>query len=177
MGRIHKYSGKRLDNGEWVYGSLIMGTATNEKNKEGFPVAFIVPSLPCASEPGDLWTARMYRVDPASIGEFTGCLDKHGHEVYEGDLVDAWSAGSHVTNGLVRFGSTDFFILLNGENGPHGRWNLCPSYGPIGRWNLAQNKHKGIDEHLEVVGNVIDNEDMVAGYLKWCREENKDWND
>ncbi len=165
MRRIHKYRGKRLDNGEWVYGSLIMGTATNEKNKEGFTVAFIVPNLPCASEPGDLWTAKMYRVDPVSVGQFTSCYDKHGNEVYEGDIVDAWSAGSHCTHGLVRFGSTDFFILLNGENGPIGHWHLAPS------------QYTQKDEHLKVVGNVIDNADMVAGYLNYCKEHHHDWFD
>lgn len=80
---ISKFRGKTAD-GEWVYGSLIKGTATNEKHPEGFTVAFIVPELPCASEPSDLWTVKMYRVDPDSVGQFTGCLDKHGNEVYEG---------------------------------------------------------------------------------------------
>ena len=161
---ISKFRGKTAD-GEWVYGSLIKGTATNEKHPEGFTVAFIVPELPCASEPSDLWTVNMYRVDPNSVGQFTGCLDKHGNEVYEGDIVDAWSAGSHCTHGLVRFASCHFYILLNGENGPIGHWHLAPS------------QYTQKDEHLTVVGNVIDNADMVAGYLNYCKEHHHDWFD
>ena len=160
MKRINKFRGKRRDNGEWVYGSLIQDTTDR-----GRLVTFIVPDLPSDCKAGNLWTAEMIKVDKNSIGQFTGCLDKHGKEVYEGDIVDAWSAGSHCTHGLIHFSSCRFFILLNGESGPLGPWNLAPS------------QYNDIDEHLEIVGNVIDNPELVAGYLKWCKERNERWSD
>ena len=160
MKRINKFRAKRLDNGEWVCGSLIKGYIDGEPD-----MAFITPGLPWPAKTEGLYTAMMVRVDPNTIGQFTGCLDKHGKEVYEGDIVDAWSAGSHCTHGLIHFASCRFFILLNGDSGPLGPWNLAPS------------QYTDLDEHLEVVGNVIDNPELVAGYLKWCTERKESWFD
>lgn len=79
-----KFRGKNSKD-EWVYGSLIINEAENEKGK--FQVAFIVPGLPCASDGGNFYTARMERINIDTIGQFTGLLDKHGKRVFEGDIL------------------------------------------------------------------------------------------
>lgn len=66
MNREIKFRGKRLDNGEWVYGDLL-------RTPDGFA---ILKSDECAP------------VDPATIDQFTGFYDRVGKEIYEGDIVN-----------------------------------------------------------------------------------------
>ena len=75
-----KFRGKRIDNGEWVYGYYVFEQLTEEHN-----------ILENVDNPYD--NLNWYEVDPNTVGQCTGLEDDNDIGIYEGDYLNSTRKG------------------------------------------------------------------------------------
>lgn len=124
-----KYKAKRLDNGEWIYGSLIRSTAGIKER------AYIVDNFSSMSD------YSVISVDPSTVCQFTGSQDYEGTPIYEHDLLRSEKTDS--TFEVVWNQGNSSFSLINTEV------PVLYTTNTMGR--MLHNRR------LKVVGNKFDN--------------------
>jgi hypothetical protein len=147
MDRIIKFRGKDIKTGEWVEGFYAMHHVPETDNHDkvtGFKeIPCIFNDEPGQRSKGSYW----HEVDPDSVGQFTGCLDKHGNEVYEGDIVEF---SEYVADYLLRTHKLEVFYS-RGVFHPLAEIFSCGTDYDAGS--------KMLD--CEVIGNIYDNKELL----------------
>ena len=130
MNREIKFRGKRLDNGEWVYGYLVFSEDYIFDYSERIDIPYIIPI-----DNFNLKDYREYRVDGSTVGQYTGLKDKSGKEIYEGDIFHLGDPNIIYT---VVYFDTSF----------RGKQNGSSSYVGLEGWK----------ERIEKIGNIYERE-------------------
>ena len=129
------FRGKRIDNGEWVEGAFL-------NDRDG--AFYICPAAADISVSYGDNGRRMrigcwYKVDPSTVGQYTGLTDKNGKRIFEGDIVDILTENEEI--GVVEYEDGGFLVSADG---------FCVDF------------HSNINgTDLEVIGNIHDNPELL----------------
>lgn len=134
MNREILFRGKRVDNGEWIYGDLIQlhdGRKYIIDNKFGA----------CIDDKGNFINTKSQFVNEViqeTVSQYTGLTDKNGKKIFEGDIVQ-WSNikmeifwGEHIGIG----------------------YGFC--WRPYGEEQSYHESMTGFIDEYEVIGNIFD---------------------
>ena len=118
--------------GEWVEGNLEHDPDLESYKINGFNYY--------SSEQGLEREPFVYRVDPETIGQYTGMKDKNGEKIFEGDIVSHFSNYSgHRVYAVVTYTDGQFLAMTNDNAGLY------------------------LSDKLEVIGNIFDNPELLKG--------------
>ena len=128
MKREILYRGARMEDGKFVYGSLVFVKENDKSENE-------LPHIVISYGPD---TFDWFEVDPETVGQFTGRCDKNDKEIFERDIVV--NKNIHGKKWIVEYRTDSEYVgFVLKEIGTNGI-SLFTS------WN-----------DIEVIGNIHDN--------------------
>lgn len=136
------FRGKTLDDGEWVYGGYFKDDYDNYDFKEKGVCHFIPLGV----------GASFVKVDPKTVGQFTGILDKNGNKIFEGDIIDI----HQTVNGC------NLFEIVWDKT----KWNARYAVNMVKPrlYEYDFNELLDVDvyeKEIEVIGNINENKELL----------------
>lgn len=141
------FRGKRTDCDAWVEGDLIQAFRGNQLSS-----CSIMPNTP---------TAYCWKVDPKTVGQYTGLTDKNGRKIFEGDIVKTHYANAQKSEYIEQV------VFHNGKFCAYFSNQLCKQWANLydGTEHLPQDKSVYMDS-VEVIGNIYDNPELIGTAAK-----------
>ena len=135
------FRGKRIDNGEWVYGDII-----HRRYYKNTDVVVI------RTEDSGFDNYSDYEVDPDTVGQYTGLTDKNGRKIFEGDILKiVHKYQSPFDDDTKEYTDVTTDVVFFDDEG------LCFSYGESPFLCVADN----VTAEYEVIGNIHDNPELL----------------
>lgn len=142
------FRGKNRHSGEWVYGYLM----------KGFGALNIQPEQD---------ENTIHEIDPETVGQFTGLLDKHGKKIFEGDIIrytDIYDHGLYLEATPEEHEGERFKDIWTVDKIIYGIRLNYPAFD----LNLHNFEANGLSElsesgnfFYEVIGNIHDNPELL----------------
>lgn len=127
------FRGKRIDNGEWVYGYYVEAEKLDKSGTEYFII----------EKPAD---GKSHKVIPETVGQCTESTDKNGTKIFEGDIVAVNINGRRT---ICTVNWTEFVAHFQ-------LWQINTLPKTPTALNLG-------NYDCEVIGNIHDNPELLKG--------------
>lgn len=146
MNREILFRGKRVDNGEWIYGYLIFSEDYIFDYSERIDIPYVIPI-----DNFNLKDYREYRVDENTIGQYTGLKDKNGKKIFDGDICKGNQYSDKDNLFVIKYGKyktkdwKDKYISNTYQFGWYAEFI-----------ESKEQVHLVIPNGIEVIGNIFD---------------------
>ena len=153
------FRGKRVDNGEWVYGYYVCLNGKSHRIYTGYA------ETDCGSYYPDF-----YEVLPETIGQYTGLTDKNGTKIFEGDIIryaDMYDYNCYLESldNTEAYDKIDFGDIWTIDEVVYGIKIGYPAFDLNKHdWDcngLSELKESG-NYFYEVIGNIHDNPELIS---------------
>ena len=130
--RTISFRGKRIDNGEWIYGYVF------KYWEQVFIQWGIANGIP-----------NMVEVNPKTVSEFTGRYDKNGKYIYEGDVMKSHFSNINILDDIQ-------VVKWNEQNAAFEAEDLANVNDRLGKlhpiwWN----------RNCEIIGDIYENPNLI----------------
>ena len=135
------FRGKRINNGDWTYGNLIVtkrliGTECYVSTQNGI----------------DNGKSYKFSVNPSTVGQYTGLIDKNGKKIFEGDICNINIP--RIDGGFSRHNKCLCFY----EDGMYKFSSYSDIYFCMGNgYGYPDTCH----QNIEAIGNIHDNPELL----------------
>lgn len=138
--------------GEWIYGQLLVRPVHEGGMDEYFICETGHKFIRCLNK-----VPCTYKVDPETVGQYTGLADKNGKRIFEGDIVKTHYANTPKSDFIEQV------VFLD------GRFCCLYEFGKSKIWSQLHDKdfklisdYSVYKEWCEVIGNIHDNPELIA---------------
>ena len=136
------FRGKSIIRGEWIYGYLNQHRGNIRYDCDCEPIAdgcYYINDWQTKIDTG--MYGQDYKVDPSTIGQFTGLTDKNGVKIFEGDIVHVKAHSGSFTGCVTYWLEEEPRFVCKTKHGLH--YAICAKF------------------EFEVLGNIYDNPKLL----------------
>ena len=141
------FRGKRVDNGEWVYGDFIENQGSCYIYTASDTTTIPIPSNE------QIISVICNKIIPETVGQYTGLTDKNGKKIFEGDIIKYKNTDGIKFNGValtvigkVVYNEKNASFAISGKDKIGAKYY---DYFPI--------------KNIEIIGNIHDNPELLKG--------------